>query len=212
MTFFLLLLYGAFMQGTLLDRVAVTVGTQVITESELTEEIRVDSFLNNEKPDFSPKSLRAAADRLIEQKLVRKEMGYGGYPPEPPGEAEAMLEKLKVRAQTVADFDRMLANAGVTLDQLKEHLIWGLTLAHFIDIRFRPAVQVTRRDVERYFREQILPKAPEPKPDLDSMRAQIEKAISAERSDQQLDAWMKDTRARTTVVYRKEVFGSEGSQ
>jgi hypothetical protein len=198
------------LSAELLDRVAVTVGNQVITESELLEEIRLDSFLNGQKPEFDLKSKRAAADKLIEQKLVRKEMESGSFPSPSIEEAETMIQNLrKTRANDdQVEFDRMLSAAGITLEELKAHLIWGLTLSHFIDVRFRPAVQVTSRDVARYFEQKILPNSQGPvKPDLDSMRSQIEQTIAAERSDQQLDAWLKDTRAHTPIVYRKEVFG-----
>jgi hypothetical protein len=200
------------LSGQLLDRIAVTVGNQVITESELISEIRLDMFLNGEKPEINRKTMRAAADRLIEQKLVRKEMESGSYPPASVEEAATMLDNLlKTRAHgDQAEFDRMLSASGITLSELKDHLVWGLTLAHFIDVRFRPAVQVTRADVEKYFEQQILPNSRgATKPDLESMRSQIEQTIAAQRSDQQLDAWMKDTRAHSTIVYRKEVFGAE---
>jgi hypothetical protein len=201
------------LSAELLDRVAVTVGNQVITESELIAEIRLDSFLNGQKPEFDLKSKREAADRLIEQKLVRKEMESGSYRLPSVEEADTILENLrKTRAHDdQAEFERMLSPAGITLDELKAHLVWGLTLAHFVDVRFRPAVQVTSQDVEKYFEQKILPNSKGPtKPDLDSMRSQIEETIEAQRSDQQLDAWLKDTRAHTAIVYRKEVFGSEG--
>jgi hypothetical protein len=198
------------LSAELLDRVAVTVGTRVITESELLEEIRLDSFLNGQKPQFDLKSKREAADRLIEQKLIRKEMESGSYPSPSLEEADTMIENLrKTRAHdNQAEFGPLLSAAGITLDELKSHLVWGLTLSHFIDVRFRPAVQVSNRDIARYFEQKVLPNSKGPtKPDLDSMRAQIEQTIAAERSDQQLDAWLKDTRAHTAIVYRNEVFG-----
>jgi hypothetical protein len=192
----------------LLDRVAVTVGNQVITENEITDEIRMDAFLNNEPADFSEKSKRAAADRLIEQKLIYREMDMGRYPPAPPQEVNGMMDKLeKTRARSQGDFERALKAAGITQDQLREHLLWGLTLSSFIDLRFRPAVQVTRKDIQDYYQDKILPatKAGE-KPNLADVRAQIEQTLTGERADRQLDAWLKDSKARARIEYRKEAF------
>jgi hypothetical protein len=204
----------ALLCAEVLDRVAVSIGNQVITESQLIQEIRLDSFLNNEPPDFSAASKRAAADRLIEQKLVRKEMEMGRYPAASAQEAADIIQNLlKTRASDVADFDRQLKAAGITLAELQEHLLWGLTLSHFIDLRFRPAVQVTGSDVERYYQEQVLPKAGGPqKPSLADVRTRIEESLRAERSDAQLDVWLKDVRSRTTIDYAKEVFGDEGTK
>ena len=214
MQVFVLPLLCAILSGEVLDRVAVSIGTQVITESQLLQEIKLDSFLNNEPPDFSVASKRAAADRLIEQKLVRKEMEMGRYPTAAPEEAAAIIQNLlKTRAASRADFDTQLKAAGITLAELQEHLLWGLTLAHFVDIRFRPAVQVTNRDVARYYQEKIIPSfTGAQKPTLDDVRSRIEETLKAERSDAQLDAWLKDTRSRTSITYRQEVFGQAAPQ
>jgi hypothetical protein len=205
----LLLIWSAIAFGEVLDRVAVSIGTQVITESQILEEIKLDSFLNNEPPNFSLASKLAAADRLIEQKLVSKEMAMGRYPAAAPEEAGAIIQNLlKTRATSPADFDGQLKSAGITLAELQEHLLWGLTLSHFIDLRFRPAVQVTSRDIAKYYREKILPNTPDGKrPSLEDMRQRIEETLRAERSDAELDTWLKDTRSRTSIHYQKEVFG-----
>lgn len=203
------LLVAALLQAVVLDRVAVSVGTAVITESQLAEEIKLDSFLNMEPAKFTVAAKRAAADRLIDQKLIDKEMQMGHYPAAPVQEASAMIEKLlKARANGKEQFDAQLSAAGITLAELQDHLLWGLTLARFVDLRFRPAVQVTRRDVEKYYSDKFLASAQGQKPKLDDVRDQIEKTLMADRSDEQLDAWLKDTRLHTTIVYAPEVFGS----
>jgi hypothetical protein len=194
-----------------LDRVAVSIGTQVITESQINEEIKLDSFLNNEPPNFSNTSRLAAADRLIEQKLIRKEMEMGRYPAAAPEEAQAIIQNLlKTRAKSPEEFDLQLKAAGLTLAELQEHLLWGLTLSHFIDLRFRPAVQVTNRDIVKYYQDKVLTAAQgNQRPTLDDVRARIEETLKAERSDAELDSWLKDTRSRTVIRYQKEVFGKD---
>ena len=208
------LLVAALLHAVILDRVAVSVGTHVITESQLTEEIKLDSFLNMEPAKFTVAAKRAAADRLVDQKLIDKEMQMGQYPAAPVEEASAMIDKLlNTRARGKEEFDAQLKSAGITLTELQNHLLWGLTLTRFVDLRFRPAVQVTRRDVENYYSDKYLPTAGNQKPKLEDVREQIEKMLMAERSDEQLDAWLKDTRLHTVIVYAPEVFGaSEGGQ
>jgi hypothetical protein len=207
---FLLILLGS----EVLDRAAVTIGNQVITESQIMEEIKLSAFLNNEPPNFSTASKRAAADRLIEQKLVRKEMDLGRYPSAAPEEATAIIDNLlKTRANSRADFDNQLKAAGITLAELEEHLLWGLTLSHFVDLRFRPAVQVTNRDITAYYQEKIVPTfSATQKPTLNDVRSRIAELLTAQRSDAELDAWLKDTRSRTPIQYEKEVFGEDASK
>jgi hypothetical protein len=200
----ILILVCVLTNAEVLDRVAVSIGNQVITESQLIREIQLDSLLNNEPATFTPAAMRAAADRLIEQKLVRKEMEMGRYPTAAPEEASAMIQNL---VKNRPDFARELAAAGIGLDELQQHLQWGLTLAHFIDLRFRPAVQVTNGDIEKYYREQFGSSQA-----LADVRARITETLQAQRSDAALDAWLKDTKAHTVIEYRKEVFGEASAK
>ena len=72
-----------------IDRIAVVVGNQVITESEVILEARLTAFLNGQPLDLSAAPRRAAAERLVDQQLIRSEMQVGGYPmpPETAGDA-----------------------------------------------------------------------------------------------------------------------------
>jgi len=60
--------------GEIIDRIAISVGKHVITTSNLDREIRVNAFLNESPPDFSPAGKRATAGRMVEQALVRDEL------------------------------------------------------------------------------------------------------------------------------------------
>ncbi|MGA8577407.1 MAG: hypothetical protein WB579_01900, partial [Bryobacteraceae bacterium] len=60
--------------ATIIDRIAVSVGNRVITTVDIDRAIRVPAFLNGQQPDFSAASKRAAAERLVEQTLVRREL------------------------------------------------------------------------------------------------------------------------------------------
>ena len=64
-----------------IDRIAVSVGSRVITETDLDRELRITALLNNEKPDFSPANKRQTAERMVDQTLVRSEMEESRYPP-----------------------------------------------------------------------------------------------------------------------------------
>ncbi len=208
MRIFLLFMLVVSARGELLDRVAVTIGNQVITQGQLDDEIRMTAFLNHEPPSFTAKAKRDAADRLIEQRLVQREMELGRYGEGSEAEAAAMLDKLeKTRARSPEEFDRELRAAGLTKQELQRHLLYGLRLASFIDLRFRPAVQVTRQEVDEYYKDKILPDPKTgKKPDLAEVRQQIRQTLSAERADKQMDAWLKDARTRSHIEIHKEAF------
>lgn len=193
--------------AAVIDRIAVALGNQVITESEIIEEIRVTAYLNGGAVDLSPKSRHQAADRLIEQKLVHKERELERYD-DPPGDtAAATLAALEKRYPSAAAFDSALREYGLTRADLQAHLLWQSSLLQFVEQRFRPAVQVTRDDVKKYFDEKVLPAAkPGQKVNLDDMRESIEETLTSALADKQLDDWLRDTRAHTKVEFYDEAF------
>src|SRR5579885_2696715 len=77
--------------ATIVDRIAITVGSQVITDSEIDQRIRLTAFENGEQPDFSPVARRQAAQRLIDEKLVEHEMTVGHYPGMPDDRKASLL-------------------------------------------------------------------------------------------------------------------------
>ncbi|MDQ2900730.1 MAG: hypothetical protein M3Y07_13170 [Acidobacteriota bacterium] len=183
------------LSAEIVDRVAVSVGNQVITESELLREIRLTAFFNGEKPDFSSVSKHKAAERLIEQKLIRKEMELGRDPQPTPAEGDQMLARIDKSPEY-----------GLTRDDIKARLEWQAALLKFIDFRFRPAVRVTNRDIQQYYQRHFAA-IPGNKAALDDVREQIDQTLMGQRADQQMDAWLKDARKRTRIVFHEEAFG-----
>ncbi|MDQ6663707.1 MAG: hypothetical protein M3Z23_04885 [Acidobacteriota bacterium] len=197
--YLLVLAFVFALSAEIVDRVAVSIGNQVITESELLREIRLTAFFNGEKPGFGAASKHKAAERLIEQKLIRKEMELGRDPQPTAAEAGQMLATI--------DKSRMLAlpDYGLARDDLEAHLEWQAALLRFIGFRFRPAVRVTNRDIQQYY-QQHFAAAPGNKATLDDVREQINQTLTAQRADQQLDAWLADARKRTRIVFHEEAF------
>src|SRR4051812_15792391 len=78
--------------AAIVDRTAVTLGTRVITESEILRRIRLTAFQSGNLPDYSDKSRREAAQRLIDLKLVEREMDLGHYTRTDPERAKAMVD------------------------------------------------------------------------------------------------------------------------
>ena len=61
-------------RGEIIDRIAASVGNKVITASDLDRQLRVAAFQDGVKADFSPARKRAAAEAMIEQKLIQTEL------------------------------------------------------------------------------------------------------------------------------------------
>ncbi len=203
------LLFICLCNGEIIDRIAVSVGNQVITEAQIVDEIRIAAFLNNKAPDLSQAGKKAAAERLIEQTLVRREMDVGHYPLPDLSEADPLEQELHAKYGSPADFDRALAKAGIAEPDLKQHLWWQLTLLRFIDYRFRPAVQIQDAAIKDYYDKQRAEwekQGVKPIPSLEDSRTDIEKILTEQRVDRAMDRWLGDSRTRVEILFRKEAF------
>jgi hypothetical protein len=194
----------------IIDRIAVSVGNRVITETDIDREIRITALLNNQKPDFSPASRRQAADRMVDQMLIRGELEASRYLPPSPAELETALQEEKNTFGDDAAYRRALAEYGVSEEDLKARLAWQLTLVRFIDVRFRPGIQIGEAEILKYFDEHmraaLLQAHPGQAPSVADYRAGIEQKLIGQAADQQVEQWLKEARGRTHIQYREEVF------
>ena len=191
----------------IIDRIAVTVGNQVITESQIDEEIRITNFLNREKLDVTPDARKQAATRLIEQSLVKREMDLSHYPLPDLSDAGAALEGVKATYANETEYAAALESYNISEADLTRRLLWQFTLLRFIDYRFRPGIQIPDADVQTYYRQQVSgweQKGVNPIPSLEESRDQIEEILTQKRIDQDLDQWMADTRKQVQVTYRDQ--------
>jgi hypothetical protein len=197
------------LHAEIIDRIAASVGNRVITSSELDRQIRVAAFLDRTKPDFSPASRRAMAERMVDQKLILRELDNSRYPAPAASEVEPIFDKFKKdNFPSAEDYNRTLAEDGITEEEVKEVLLWQRRLLLFVDVRFRPGVQVTVPEIQDYFTKVVEPAARAAHPgqpeSLDDYRAQIEEKLTGDRVDRQMNAWLENAKRRTEVVYHQE--------
>ena len=190
----ILLLFVFAARAEIIDRIAVSVANRVITQSDLERQIRVVAFQNGKPPDFSATNKHAVAEKMIEQKLIQRELENSRYPvPLPADLAPAIEEFKKTHFPDPAVYQRALAAAQITEQDLLDVLLWERTLLTFIEIRFETGVLASELEIADYAREnKVTP-------------AEAERAIVTSRADQQVDEWLRTTRRRTTVIIHEEV-------
>lgn len=206
-----LLLAGWGSRAEIIDRIAVSVGNHVITASDLDREIRVTALLSGEKLDFSPAVKRAAAARMVDQKLVERELETSRYSAPAPESIEPALEDFKKKNFNSDDeYRRALAEYGLTEQDLREKVLWQRTLLKFVEVRFQTGVQVSDQEIEDYFNKVVAPAAraahPGEQPSVDDYWDDIEAKLAGDRANQEMEKWLAEARKRTDVVYHEEVF------
>jgi hypothetical protein len=205
----LLILLAAAAPAEIIDRIAVTVENQPIAESKVLEELRLTAFLNGEKAEITAEAKRAAAGRLVEQELIRREMQLTQYPPPDPEEVEALLAAIVKPFGSEAAFNEALKNHGIAKEELRQVLERQAAVLRFIDLRFRPEVQVIEPDIRLYYDTVLVPefeKKNMPPPPYDEARTQCEEAIVGQRVDKRVDSWLAETKERTRIHYEEDAF------
>lgn len=166
------------------DRVAVVVGKEVLTQSEVEEALRVTEYINGEPLDLSAARRRAAAERLVDQQLLRNEMAAMHFAMPTASETNTVFEEF-VRRRGAGDHAG-LERYGVTQDQLREQLGWQLAVLRFTDVRFRSDVVAANDSAGASSADRQVP--------------------GAETVDQQMENWLKEARANTRIVFEPEAF------
>jgi peptidyl-prolyl cis-trans isomerase SurA len=210
LTFAALCLLAGASLAVIIDRIVVTVGTQAITASELELTIRLTALLNQVPADFSAANRRKTIERLIEQRIVLKELDFSKFP-------RPSVQQVEPRLKSIIDllfggkqdaYRAALAKYGVSEEDLRHYLLWQMTFFGFIDFRFRPGIQVTEAEIEDYFKSRILPLAQKASPGktiaIEEYHDRIERILMARREEVEMQGWLAEARKRTKIDYRDE--------
>ncbi len=192
---FLFVLASCLLPGVIIDRIAIIVEDSIVKDSDISRDLRVANFLNSAPLDLSEQARRTAANRLIDQIFIRKEIQIGDYPFASPQQANRELDQLvKDRFKSEGALQETLKSYGITAPDLRSHFLWQLTVLRFIDARFKPAVLVTDDDVEKYYNEhETAFKRKYPgKSSLDDVRGEIEDVLTGQRVNKLFFAWLDE--------------------
>ena len=192
-----------------LDRIAVTVGQDVITESQVILDLRVAAFLDGKPVDLSGAARRQSAERLVDQFLILREAV----------DSHVTLPSVEATAGLIAPYaaesgyQANLEHYGISERDLGEHLLAGLRTLTFTDLRFRPDVQVSNEDLRSYYDNLVKqgtsgagPPAAAQVPSFEASRDQIEKLLTEQRVMQALDQWLAMARMGANIRYREKAF------
>jgi len=214
----LMLMSLSCIHAEIIDRIGVTVGDSVITMSEIVLQLRVAALINHQQLKLDEPALKQAADRLIEQTLVRREMALGDYSAPDPQLVEPVLAELKRDrfAGSETAYQQTLRQYRVSEEDLHDQLLWQLTMLRFIDLRFRPGVQVPLEDIRSYYRETFVPQwkrdSQSDPPPIGTVRTKIEETLAQQQLDNLLDRWLNSMRTQLSIVFREAAFKDAAAQ
>lgn len=193
------------LSGAIVDRIAITVDRQVITELQIDEELRVTALQNHKPLSADLNARRAAADRIVAQLLVAREIQLSHYlAPEPP-EVDEYLDQIRKSFPSPTSYQQALHEYHITEQILKSHLANQLATLSFIEIRFRPNLDIPDSEVENFYNREIATWPADhpgnPPPSLEAARPAILKTLAEEHTDRILDTWLEEARKQVSIMY-----------
>ncbi|HAX43273.1 MAG TPA: hypothetical protein PLF84_08880 [Bryobacteraceae bacterium] len=195
-----------------IDRVAVSFGLEVVTLSAIRRQVRMSAYLEGKPVEDTPEARRAAAERLIDQSLVRREMNLSRYTPIPMEEVREKVEEARQKLGLTAEaFEAELRKYGFTTDDFLNELYWQSTLLRFVQFRFSPSVQVSEEEVREYYEREYVPRLAkmvqgQAPPPLDEVRERITNILSARKENAVLEEWLKLGRQAARIRFHEEAF------
>jgi peptidyl-prolyl cis-trans isomerase SurA len=206
----ILVLLAALAPGEILDRVAVHVGKDAITESAIRRHLRMEAFFAGREPDLSPESRRKAAERLIDQVLIRRELELNRFASPSAADVDAQIAALmKSRNEDSAALSRSLEHYGFSLDDLRTEIQYQIMLLRFVDFRFSAGVLVTDAEIQEAYEKEIVPQARqrnEQPPSADDARAGILKLLTYRKTTTALEQWLAQSHQQVKIHIFEEAF------
>jgi hypothetical protein len=201
----LCLFFLAPLSAEIVDRIAITVDHQVITELQIDEELRVTAFQNQERLSSDVSARRAAADRIVAQFLVVREMQLSRYSTPQSADVDQYLDKVRRSFNSTTAYQQALQQYQITESMLKQHLANQLAALSFIEIRFRPNLDVPDSEIESFYRRELATWRADhpgiPPPSFEAARPAILKTLTEEHTDQILDTWLEEARKQVNIIY-----------
>lgn len=188
-------------EAVVVDRIAVVAGNRAIKDSDVERDIRVVSFLNKERPDFSAAGRKQAAQRLIDQTLIRRDIELARYAEADPKEVEKLFLQVRARYGSEEQFQAALRQAGITVAELRSALTWQVTVLRFIEQRFRTAATVSDQEARKYFQQH---RSEFQNATYAQARPRIETVLRGNEVNQAFFAWLEQTRTTTNIRYLEE--------
>lgn len=187
---------GASSSAELVDRIVAIIDQEVITLSEAEEALRVGRVRAS-----TSLSLREVVDRLIERRLVAREVDRFTPTPVPQAQVEAALVDVKESFPSESAYEAALADNHLSEQELEAELREQLKVTRYLDRRFRPLSYVSDDEVAQYYENELLPQLPPglPIPDQEDYADEIRRIIEERKFNERVDRWIEELTARASI-------------
>jgi hypothetical protein len=197
-------------QPHVLDRVEAVVSNQAILASDIENELRL-SVLDPERGRRRPLTARRALQLLISRALIQQQIKQTYIQIAEPSDEDVQARMKDLRTQlplcvqkncaTPAGWAAFLEENDLTETEVANYIRLRLEMLAFIEARFRQGIQIPRDQIEKYYKETLLPEYPknEKTPPLDTVAPRIEEILLEQQVNTLFSTWLRDLRKQGDV-------------
>jgi hypothetical protein len=192
-----------------LDRVVAVVNNRAILASDVDDEVRL-AVLDPSRAGavLTPKrALEQLISRALIQQQIRQEDAQAAEPSQ--AEVEARLAEIRNEVPACIHFNcateqgwsAFLVAHGLTTQRVESYLRYRVQILRFIEQRFRQGIRIAPEEIEKYYRESLLPQyAPgEAIPPLGEVAPRIQEILLERQVNVLFDDWLRNLRKQGDV-------------
>lgn len=186
----------------LVERILAIVDDDPILLSEVDRSLALGLVPVAEEADERA-ARRGALDLLIAQRLRIHEVERYGFAEVPLEAVARQLETMRERFESPEAFTARLDELGLDEEKLRHLISRQLAVLTFVEERLGPRVFVGLEDIERYYREELVPPleaSGSPVPPLAELREPIRAVLKEQRLNAELERWTDELRAKAEVL------------
>lgn len=193
-----------------LDHVVAAIGTNVILQSDVFEEMRF-AALEPLQVVAAENTPDRALRRLIDRTLILEQMKQQELPVTTPEEqVTKAIEELRrqipacrqYRCETDQGWENFLDAHGLTPEMVRKRWSQRMAILRFIDLRFRAGIRVSSDQIAQYYQKTLLPalaKEHEPAPPLDTVSSRIQEILLQQQVSGLFQNWLSSLRDQGNV-------------
>ncbi|HEY3926875.1 MAG TPA: SurA N-terminal domain-containing protein [Candidatus Koribacter sp.] len=190
--------------GQVVDRLVATVDNVPILLSDWDHEVAMEALEQGRTTSsFTAEERRAVLDRLIDQQLIRAQMGDEQIAAADARDIDEQMAKIRASfSQDDGAWKTLLAKYGITEQLLRVKVAHQLQVMRFVDLRLRSEASIDRQDVLDYYNQTLIPEVQknggrqEP---LTKVYSKIEEVLRQQRMDAMLTSWLHDLREHSDI-------------
>lgn len=185
---------NVFAKAELVDRIVAIIDRDIIMLSEAEQAMWLVAVRGDGDAE-----LRDVVERLIEARLIEREVARFTDAPVPEELVEEQLVRLRSSLTSAEARGAIPSGRGLEEEELRAEVERQITVNRYLERRFRALTYVTDDDIENYFSREVLPALPsERRPTLDEID-QIRRILEERRFNERVEQWIEGLKARARI-------------